>query len=305
MGLLLAAALAVSQWTAAQEPPSAVAGTRFGESLEVRLAQIYVTVTDRDGQPVGDLTKADFVLKENGVEQQLDDARPSFEQPVTLGVAIDTSASMFVKLGPVTRAAGSLIGELSAGKDRAFLVGFGPSPTVFAPTTGELPRVKDALRSLEAAGRTPLWESIRVSLEELAQAAGKRALVVFLDGADSDGSRAYRACLRQARQVGAPIYLIVMNNEAARSEGRDFQTRTFISRLEKVAAAGGGDVFYVPTQGDLTPLYQRIEAEIRNAYLLTYYPRVPLSAGGVREVDVKVTRRGLKVRSLTQYEPGT
>jgi Ca-activated chloride channel homolog len=283
--------------------PPVAAQERFGESLDVRLAELYVTVTQRDGSLVRDLVREDFVVRENGVEQKLDEALPSLEQPVTLGVAMDTSASMFVKLGPATRAAGSLIGELMPDRDHAFLVGFGPEPTVAQATTNDLPRVKDALRSLEPAGRTPLWASITYSLAELGRSQGKRALVVFLDGADSDGSAAYRECLRAARRLGAPIYLIVMNNEAARSEGRDFQTRTFVSRLEKVAAAGGGAVFYVTTTGDLSPIYQRIEEEIRSAYLLTYTPTVPLSAGGTRKVEVAVKRKGLKVKSLGEYEP--
>jgi Ca-activated chloride channel family protein len=275
----------------------------FGERLEVRLVELYATVLDREGNPVEGLGREDFVVREDGVVQSLDAVAPSHDLPVTLGLALDTSASMFVKLQPVASAARSLLAGLVPGRDRAFLVAFGPEPRLIERTTDRLSEVAEALGTLEAQGRTPLWGGITASLEELAGARGKRALVVFHDGADEDGTRNHRQALQKAREVGAPIYLIVMNNEAARTDGRDFQTRAFTSRLERVAAAGGGEVLYLPTRGDLAPVYRRIEREIRSAYLLTYYPTVPLAPGPRRKVEVEVKRKGVTVRTLTGYEP--
>jgi len=282
----------------AQEPPR-----RFTESVDVRLVELYVTVTDRDGEPVSGLSAEDFTVRENGTPQTLSTAVPSGDLPILLGLAVDTSASMFVKLEPVSRAARDLVQGLVPGRDRAFVVGFGPEPRLIRPPTDDLIEVADALRNLEPAGRTPLWGSIAYSLDELMAYRGKRALVVFFDGADEDGNRPYREALGRARQVGVPIYLIIMNNEAARTEGRDFSTRTFISRLERLAATGGGDVYFVPTHADLAPIYQRIERELRSAYLLTYYPDVPLAAGGERTVQVAVPGHSYRVRTLSGYRP--
>jgi VWFA-related protein len=244
------------------------------------------------------------VVREDGERQTLDAVLPSHDLPVTLGLALDTSASMFVKLPAVAKAARSFIAGLEPGRDRAFLMAFGPQPRLVEATTDRLAEVSEALLNLEPRGKTPLWSSITASLAELATSRGKRALVVFLDGADEDGGAAHRESLARARDVGAPIYLIVMNNEAARTEGRDFQTRTFISRLERVAAAGGGEVLYLPTHGDLTAVSRRIEREIRSAYLLTYYPTVPLAPGPRRKVEVELTRKGATVRTLSGYVPG-
>ena len=310
-GRRAAGALLAAGWLAAVASAQAPAGSpaapgpprSFDEALEVRLVELYVTVLDRDGNPVEGLGASDFVVREDGIAQTLDRVQPSHDLPVTLGLALDTSASMFVKLPAVSGAARGLVASLATGRDRAFLLAFGPEPRLVEPTTDRLDRVSEALRGLEPRGKTPLWASVAASLDELAASRGKRALVVFLDGADEDGGRAHRESLRRAREVGAPIYLIVMNNEAARTEGRDFQTRAFISRLERVAAAGGGRVLYLPTHGDLGPVYQRIEREIRSAYLLTYYPTVPLAPGPRRKVEVAVKDRGLAVRTLSGYDP--
>lgn len=275
----------------------------FTESVDVRLRELYVTVTNRDGEPVANLQPSDFLVRENGNPQILSSARPSAELPILLGLVIDTSASMFVKLGPVSRAARQLVRGLEQGKDQAFVVGFGPTPRMSQAPTGDLLDVDDALRGLEAEGRTPLWGSIAYALDTIAAYRGKRALVIFFDGADEDGNRPYREALEKARRAGIPVYLIVMNNEAARTEGRDFSTRAFISRLERIAATGGGAVYFVPTQGDLTPIYRRIERELRSAYLLTYYPEVPLAQGGERKVEVAIPGRSYQVRALSEYRP--
>lgn len=288
---------------ASQDPAALEAQPGFGEAIDVRLTEIYVTVVDKKSQAVPGLTLEDFSLFENRVEQELASATDSRELPITLGLAIDTSASMFVKLPAVIEAAKSLITSLESGKDRAFLVGFGGTPELVLPTTANLSRFHTAFNDLEPVGRTPLWSSISVSLSELERSRGKRALIVFLDGADEDERSIFQSTLERAQGLGVPVYLIVMNNEAARSGGKDFQTRSFISRLERMAQAGGGKVYFVPTHADLGSTYQAIAAELRSAYLLTYYPTVPLAQGGQRAVDVKVARKGVKVRALTSYRP--
>lgn len=318
LALLLPAApagFAAAQQQEAPPPPPASEdgaprdGTRderepFGEAVDVRLTELYVVVTDADGNPVRGLTREDFRVRENGEEQRLDGVLDAGDRPLTLGLAVDTSASMFVKLPAVSRAARSLVASLVPGRDRAFVVAFGPEPRLVQETTGDLAAVSEALRDLQPRGRTPLWESIGVSLEELAPSRDKRALVVFFDGADDDGSRAYRRSLAEARRLGVPVYLIIMNNEAARTRGREFQTRSFIARLDRMAAAGGGEVYFLPTHAELDQVYQRIEEELRSYYLITYYPDPPRSEGRRRRVEVEVPGRKVTVRTLAGYEPG-
>jgi Ca-activated chloride channel homolog len=270
----------------------------FEETVDVRLVELYVVVTGKDGQLVSGLKREDFTVLEAGVTQPLEAVLDTREVPVTVGLAVDTSASMFVKLGSAVQAARALVQGLTRGRDRSFLVGFGPAPELIHPLTPSLDRVSIALADLEADGKTPLWGSIEYALGELERARGKRALVVFTDGADQDGGRAFSACLKKAREVGAPVYLVVMNNEAARSEGGDFQTRLFLSRLERVAKAGGGRVHYVSTRDDLTPIYRQIDAELRSAYLLTYYP-VARTPGARPKIEVQLGRKDLRVRTVT------
>lgn len=277
----------------------------FSASVEVRLAELYVSVTDRQGRPVPGLEAEDFTVRENGTPQQVDSVLDAGELPLTLGLAVDTSASMFVKLPAVAEAAQGLLDTLKSGRDRAFLVSFGPEPRLVQESTDGLWKVGSALSRLEPDGGTPLWRSVVLALEELAGIRGKRALVVLLDGADDDGAPAFRQALDAARESdGVPIYFIVMNNEAARTDGKDFRTRSFTSQLERLAETTGGTVRYVPTDSDLTAIYAEIERDLRSYYLVTYYPNTPKSAGGWREVDVQVAGKGFSVRTVPGYDPG-
>jgi VWFA-related protein len=296
---------AAPQGEAASPQPAPLSDPRgpFTGAVDVRLTELYLTVTDAAGDPVRGLPAEAFTLEENGVAQQIDSVKDAADLPLTLGLAIDTSASMFVKLEPVSDAARSLLESLESGRDRSFLVAFGPEPRVAVPVTEQLNRVRSGLRWLEPRGSTPLWSSIVLALDELSQVRGKRALVVFFDGADDDGDTPYREALERARAVGVPIYLILMNNEAARTAGKEFRTRAFIARLERLAAAGGGEVHFVRTDDDLEATYRRIENELRSYYLLTYYPEIPRQEGRHREVEVKVVGDGLTARTISGYEP--
>ncbi len=292
--------------SSAAAPTSAIrrsADGRFLDTVEVRLTELYISVTGKGGTPIRGLTREEFSLRQGGVEQPINSVLDAVDLPVTLGLAIDSSSSMFYKLPAVSRAAKALVRSLTPQRDRAFLVAFGPQTRLVQSTTAELSRIDRRLRDLEADGGTPLWSAIILSLEQLEQQKGKKALVVFLDGADDDGNARYRECLTAAQRSGVPIYLIVMNNEAARTEGRDFRTRSFTSRLDRLAATGAGRVYYVPIDADLKPVYSRIENELRSYYLLTFYAR-DTKADPTSGIDIKVARKGSSVRTLSGYRPG-
>ena len=99
-----------------------------------------------------------------------------------------------------------------------------------------------------------------------------------------------------------PIYLIVMNNAAARSEGRSFSTRSFVTRLERLSRAGGGRVYFVSTQQDLGEIFDAIGEELRSHYLLTYYPKTAAGGPQWREVEVEIAQTGtLEARTIEGY----
>jgi Ca-activated chloride channel family protein len=224
--------------------------------------------------------------------------------PLTLGLAIDSSLSLFKKLPDVQEAATRFVRSLDGVQDRAFLVGFGSAPRLVQPTTGDLDRIGRAIDSLAPSGNTAVWEAITLALDQLNQEPGRKALVVFYDGDDEDEQYSFRRTMELARRSLIPVYLIVMNDEAARTQGKGFAVRSRIAKLDELARTGGGRVFYVRTDDDLTPIFDDIAEELRSHYLLTYYPQRPLANPEWRPIQVEVTRSDLTARTISGYGGG-
>ena len=268
----------------------------------VELVQLYVVATDRSGQPVRDLSAADFSVFEDDRAQELESFRVAFDLPLTLGLAIDTSSSLFLRMPDVRRAATSFLDALEVRRDRAFLVGFGSEPRLIRAATYNLNAVRSGIGSLRPRGRTAVWGALSLALDQLEGLRGRKALVVFYDGDDQDSDAAFRQSLEQARRARVPVYLVLMNDEAARTDGRSFSTRTFVSKLERMAKAGGGRVYYVRHDQDLAPIFDSISRELRSHYLLTYYPKEEPGGPNWRQVNVELTRGGVTARTIEGRE---
>jgi len=280
-------------------------GPVAGDRIDVRLTELYVVVTGRDGRPVRDLTADAFTVKENGERQRVETFSAAGDLPITIGLAIDSSASMFVKLPEVQEAAAEFLSELASGRDRAFLVDFDDGVRLAAATTGELADVRRAGFGLVADGRTSLWQAVVYSLVQLQSAPGRKALVVYSDGADEDDDFPFRDALAFARKVGVPIYFIVSNDEAVRTGGIPIGFPSLGRRLQKLTSAVGGRVWLVRRGDDLADIYRQIEEELSAQYLLGYYPEDKGLVDGWRDwrrIEVDVDGRGLEARTLAGYQ---
>ena len=270
--------------------------------IGVELVQLYVVATDRSGQPVRDLEATEFSIFEDDRAQELESFRVAFDLPLTLGLAIDTSSSLFLRMPDVKRAATSFLDSLEASRDRAFLVGFGTEARLIRAATYNLNAVRGGIGSLRPRGRTAVWGALSLALDQLEGLRGRKALVVFYDGDDEDSDAAFRQSLEQARRARVPVYLVLMNDEAARTDGRSFSTRTFVSKLERMARAGGGRVYYVRHDQDLAPIFDSISRELRSHYLLTYYPKEEPGGPNWRQVSVELARGGVVARTIEGRE---
>jgi VWFA-related protein len=211
----------------------------------------------------------------------------------------------------VQQAAVDFVDGLIEQRDQAFLIGFGAQPTVVSAVTGDHDHVVEGIRSLEPAGNTALWEGVVLSMLQLQEIAGRKALVVFYDGDDEDEEFSFTTALKMAEKVRVPVYLIVMNNALARTGPSGFTTKHRAERLERMARSGGGKVFYVSTEADLGEVFGSIRDELRAHYLLTYYPQPLPDEDGEgenetvprwRPIEVRVNRPGTTARTLAGYE---
>jgi len=297
-GYLRVAARLDDGTTAEDAVPMNTAGA--SERVDVQLVQLFVVVTDRAGRPVKGLSRADFKVREDGHEQALAGFDDAGDFPITVGLAVDTSASMFVKLPGVVKAAQSLVGQGLTGRDSALLVGFDVHPRLLMRPTRDRGAVTAALDTLRPDGGTGLWGAIDFSLSQLQTVSGRRALIVYSDGIEEEEEVAFSTSLRRARESGIPIYLL-FTNAAAAHEGK-LLGRLYTGRLERLTAAAGGKLYFVEPDQDLAAVYREILSELRSQYVLTYYPK-EVHGDAWREIQVEMAKKGLTARTIRGYYP--
>ncbi|HSS51530.1 MAG TPA: VWA domain-containing protein, partial [Thermoanaerobaculia bacterium] len=170
----------------------------IGDRIVVRLIQLAVVVTDANGKPVPGLPKEAFRVRQNGEPQEIAAFENAGELPLTVALAIDSSASMFLKLPDVRKAVASLLETGLSSRDRAMLIAFDDTSKLIRPVTRDLSAVSASLNSLTPDGGTALWEAISYSLLQLRGITGRKALVLYTDGIDqSERERlSYGECLR-------------------------------------------------------------------------------------------------------------
>jgi Ca-activated chloride channel homolog len=265
------------------------------ERVEVRLVELYTVVTDPDGRPIRGLTAADFQVVEEGRRQKVEALNDGSDLPLSLGLLLDSSASMADVMRDVQIAAVDFLFLTLSGEDRAFLVDFDSEPRLVQPLTGDLQAVGRKIVRLQPGGYTALCDALVFSLVQMQSVRGRRALVVLSDGVGREERVGYATCLRLAQQVGVPIYAIVLD--------RDGDERDRSGRVESVATAVGGRVFYVESLENLGSVYRAIRGELDSQYVVTYYPSEEPDDDDFRHVEVGVPQPGLTARTVSGYWP--
>ena len=291
-------------------------GAEYQDEIDIQLIQLQLLVTDRDGNPVSGLKPEHFEIREDGRKRLVENLHTAHDVPLVLGLAIDTSDS----IAPVWRqvrdvSVGFVDAALSPG-DRAFVVDFAGTVRLAQRLTASRRLLASQVKSLVPRIGTALNDGILFSLLQYGSEPGRRALVVVTDGVDQHSRSTPRQSADFAERLGLPIYFIELDRPAGRSRSRDggqihipreLQRRQHRKRLDAISRQTGGRLFYVDLGADNPPWTQRIqnvfkqiEDDLRHQHVLTYYsdkrPGTPVAP------EVRVTRRGLKLRSAVPLE---
>jgi len=268
------------------------------EEVEVALIELYVSVTNRSGDPVRGFGHEDFQVFVDGEPQQLQRFDNAANQPVHAGILFDTSLSMLDRLEAAEEAALHFFELVLGPRDRACLITFNDQPELAVGFTGSREALAGGLAGLVAEGETALYDSILYSLYYFGGLRGKRALILLTDGGDSSSEYRFDDVLEFARRSQVAIYSI----------GIDIDRRElmFRGRLQQLCDETGGRCFFITGASELPRVYERIETEVRSQYLLVFEsPEGERDA--FRKVEVKLNdprargRRGLKVQTIPGY----
>ena len=258
---------------------------------------IYVTATDAEGRLVPNLLQEDFEVYDNGRLQTL----TLFENkntPISVVVMLDTSGSMTLILDRVKAAAEQFLirllpedmGRVGAFSDK---IEFHPEDAF----TGDRDLLIRSLKELDFGYPTRLWDAVDESIRRLEPVPGRKVTLVFTDGADTASRRDLDDVMDQAREKEIMVYAIGLETVVGMPGQRQ---RSRPDRgLKKLAEETGGGFFLLEKEDELGPTFTRVAQELHSQYVLGFSPQ--LLDGKVHKLEVKVKKRGLKVRARKSY----
>lgn len=284
--------------------------------IDSQLVTVNVSVIDRNtNRGVVGLTKSDFRLFENGVDQQILQFDSS-SAPFDLLLLIDLSGSTrdVIKL---IRAAALRFVDAARPSDRIGVIAFAGHTDVISPLTLNRQILRQRVNAMDTspAGDTKLYDATDFALSNSVQDtrnARRTAIILMSDGLDNsipgvqgEGSKLpYKDLLNRLQEADGVLYTLWLNTEYEALHPLDTQPEAFDAghdRMKEMADIGGGVFYEVERLEDLAGAYERVVADLGTVYSLAYRPSDKVRDGKWRAIRVTVARPATVARGKRGY----
>ena len=293
--------------------------------VNANLVDLFFTVKDKNNELVPHLTRNDCTVLEDKVPQTLKSFVAETNQPLTLGILLDTSGSQQYVL-PLEQQAGSqFLQRVLKSKDQAFLVSFDVNVDLLQDFTNSprlLSRAMDKAEINTAGGNggagipgagggtiptigdpkgTLLYDAINLAAnEKLNQETGRKAMIILTDG-DDQGSRTKIGEAIAAAQKSNVIVYVILIADTGFYGGFNLGYSGY-SAGKRISEETGGRMINVGNNGKkLEAAFQQIEEELRTQYVASYRPENTKLDGTFRKIAVQCQGDGLKVQVRKGY----
>lgn len=286
---LLAASVCLAQTSSTvPKPPwakSSPADDSTSIKVDVKLVNIFVTVTDEHGSPVGNLTRDNFQLFEDSLPQKISVFDKESALPLSIVLDIDTSLStrkdLPLELASARRFANTILRPV----DGLSLYDFSETVNQDVPFTSDLKVIDRGIQRVHTGAATALYDAIYLGSQALENRKGRKVLVVITDGGDTVSQTNYQEALRAAQEAEAIVYSII-DVPIEASAGRDTGGEHALIQMSEDT---GGKYYYASSLAQLDKAFQAISDELRTQYLLAYYPSQRIADSDFRRIEVKLT----------------
>jgi len=294
---LLFLAVPVANMGAGQNPPTAPPETPTFRS-DTRLVILPVTVADKSGKLIPNLTQNAFKVFENGAEQPIKIFRRE-DVPVSLGIIVDNSGSMRDKRVKVETASADLV-RASNPQDEVFVVNFNDEAFLDVPFTNDIKKLEQGLARIDSRGGTAMRDAISMSIDYMKESGkkDKKVLLIVTDGNDTASTGTLEKLVAKAQKSEVLVYAIGLLNEEERREAKKAKRA-----LDELTGASGGLAYYPKDLTEVDKIALQVAHEVRNQYTIAYSPTIQDLDGSFRQIKVTVSGAGRNalVRTRTGY----
>ncbi|HWS71507.1 MAG TPA: VWA domain-containing protein, partial [Thermoanaerobaculia bacterium] len=269
------------------------AGDVHVEQVDVRTVPIFVSVVDRNGQTRTDIDRSLFRILDNDTEGKILEFGKAFDQPISIALLLDSSASMTYELKNATTAARAFVERMLKPNDRCTVFAVRDVPRRLQELTTDKALVEKAINDIRPQGQTALYDSISSAIRELRDEKNRRAIVILTDGGDTASMASFDEIDKVATEAGIPIYFIAY-------ESGDPADAHEIDRMNYLAGQTGGFVV-TASQRNLQAKYTEIEKDLRAQYAILYQVTDFASRNQWRKIRVTLKSPQLNARTIRGY----
>ena len=271
------------------------------DAYEVRL---NATAIDGSGRSVQRLDKDAFHIFEDGVPQTISSFRHE-DLPVSLGILIDSSGSMYDKRAAVEQASLSLV-KLSNREDEAFVVDFSWEAFIDQDFTNDIAKLQQGLGYIKSSGGTAMYDAMVASADYLSKNAKrpKQVLLIITDGEDNASSASLEQAIRRIQDLDGPVIYsigLLFGEDTDKREARHAQRV-----LQTLSEQTGGLAYFPKSLKEVDAITSEVAQDIRTQYSIAYRSTKSPTLGGYRQIHVDAKEKGynkLQVRTRTGYYP--
>ena len=279
--------------------------------FDTTLVTVPVVAMDRAGKFVPGLTKGDFRIYEEGVEQEITFFL-SAEEPITVALMLDVSDSAESHLKEIKDAAIAFVDQLRP-DDQVSVITFDSGLRELALATSDRNAIRSAISGARTGGGTRLYDAIDFMLtKRLSRTSGRKAVILFTDGVDVDSRISMEKSLRTVEEAGVFIYSIhykhppdstTMSPGGLVAGGVSYRGDKKMADfyLRGIARSTGAGYYMAEGKKGMTKSFASIAEELRKRYDLGYYPTAPAKPGQTVKIKVRVERPDVVVRARASY----
>jgi Ca-activated chloride channel family protein len=262
-----------------------------------QVVSLFATVTDAQKRLVPDLTQGDFDVFDNEKPQPLVFFQNEV-QPISVVVMLDTSGSMTLTLDLLRAAAEQFVLRLLPA-DKARVGAFNDKIQFMGRSfMNDRDQLVTDIKNLDYGNGTRLWDALAASVEELKGIEGRKVILVFTDGDDTESRNASLGkVIDRARIDEVMVYAIGL--ESRYFDGQRMVRSRPDGGLRKVADETGGGYFELTKAAELSSTFTRVAQELHSQYVLGFTPT--LLDGKVHKLAVRMKQAGMTARARRSY----
>lgn len=291
--------------------------------VNVGLVTITCAVTDRNGVPAKHLQPSDFILLDNGREQQVEHLWQEQDLPLTIGLIVDVSGSQSEFIDEHRQTVSKFLAQVLGPKDRAFLATVATEVKLVTDMTGSVADLRRGVEHIEGlqiygaqfgepcmqavpligCGGTALWMGVYAAArQKMRWTNGRKALIVLSDGFDTGSPHSLDDTIESLQDASTVVYAIkYVDPELTPAQaGLQSRRKEAVRGLERLTDETGGYTFPNPG-GNLDDIFSRIETDLRSQYVIGFTPPEDARDGRFHKLELKMTRPDLSVRARNGY----